>query len=272
VIQIIFNNSIFYTPKFLTFSGGEEHVNIEYQEQKEDLPIIINSQITSSTELMRLLLTTDSLRRLYDNDIELFIPYIPYARQDRACQLGDSFSLEVFANIISSQKYSKVTVVDPHSPVSHELFKNINVITQERMIDGVNSRLRDIDYIVSPDMGASRKAKDWMYRWNYLGNQSELILATKKRNELGEIIATEVNCGDITGSKCLIVDDICDGGRTFTELAKVLRDKGSKEVYLYVTHGIFAKVLPLEGIDKVFTTDSLPEKDDGRIIVKRFFN
>ena len=33
--------------------------------------------------------------------------------------------------------------------------------------------------------------------------------------------------------------DICDGGRTFIELAKVLKDNGAKRVTLYVTHGIF---------------------------------
>lgn len=160
MIQIIFNkydnknfiDSVFYNPKFLTFSGGEEHVNIENNEQSPSLPIVINAQITSSSELMRLLLTTDALRRMYKNDIELIMPYIPYARQDRACVKGDSFSLEVFANLINSQNYSKVTVVDPHSPISHGLFNNINIVSQEEMAIRVNSRLNNVDYIVSPDM------------------------------------------------------------------------------------------------------------------------
>lgn len=54
----------------------------------------------------------------------------------------------------------------------------------------------------------------------------------------------------------LIVDDICDGGGTFVGLAKELRAAGATRVYLYVTHGIFSKRLPLEGIDHVYTTDS----------------
>lgn len=259
--------------KNLTFSGGEEHINLPEYSLDMAKSIWIKARLDSSKEVMRLLLVTDSLRRQYLNDIELFMPYIPYARQDRVCQPGDSFSLEVFAKLINSQNYSKVTVVDPHSEVSYGIFNNIKIIEQSSMAPYISSRLDDIDYIVSPDMGASRKAKDWLYYWNDLrpARQAKLIKATKKRNEVGEIVATEVDCGDLTGRNCLIVDDICDGGRTFIELAKVLRAKGADKVYLYVTHGIFAKGLPLEGIDKVFTTDSFGEKDDGRVVVKRFF-
>jgi ribose-phosphate pyrophosphokinase len=40
-----------------------------------------------------------------------------------------------------------------------------------------------------------------------------------------------------------MVDDICDGGRTFIELAKELRGMGAEKVHLYVTHGFFTKGL-----------------------------
>jgi ribose-phosphate pyrophosphokinase len=39
----------------------------------------------------------------------------------------------------------------------------------------------------------------------------------------------------------VIADDICDGGRTFIELAKELRGMGAQIVHLYVTHGFFTK-------------------------------
>ena len=56
---------------------------------------------------------------------------------------------------------------------------------------------------------------------------------------------------------CLILDDICDGGGTFTGLSHVLRGTyGARAVDLFVTHGIFSKGLPLDGIRAVHTTDS----------------
>ena len=47
--------------------------------------------------------------------------------------------------------------------------------------------------------------------------------------------------GDVTGKSVLIADDICDGGRTFIELAKVLKERGAAHIHLHVTHGIFSK-------------------------------
>ena len=62
--------------------------------------------------------------------------------------------------------------------------------------------------------------------------------------------------------KFVIVDDICDGGRTFTEIAKAIRDQlPNAKIYLIVTHGIFsAGEEPLkEYFEHVYTTNSVKE-------------
>lgn len=67
---------------------------------------------------------------------------------------------------------------------------------------------------------------------------------------------------------------LCDGGRTFTELARALKDRGAGRIGLFVTHGIFSRGLdPLfaEGIDDIFTTDSFYQSDDRAEIVHKFF-
>ena len=58
----------------------------------------------------------------------------------------------------------------------------------------------------------------------------------------GKIVYTDVPVTmSHTNKKFLIVDDICDGGRTFVEIAKSIREKFPEaEVYLIVTHGIFS--------------------------------
>ncbi len=71
---------------------------------------------------------------------------------------------------------------------------------------------------------------------------SSFIRADKSRNmATGQITETVVYADDLTGKACVIVDDLCDGGRTFIELAKVLRAKGAAKIALVVTHGIFSK-------------------------------
>jgi len=46
---------------------------------------------------------------------------------------------------------------------------------------------------------------------------------------------------------CIIVDDIIDSGGTIVNAAKALKDRGAKEVYAYITHG----VLSGEAVDKI---------------------
>ena len=84
----------------------------------------------------------------------------------------------------------------------------------------------------------------------------EVVECSKLRNiNTGEIRGTKVHSTGFLNHDCVIVDDICDGGRTFIEIAKVLKQKGAGKIKLYVTHGIFSKGLDVfDGlIDEIYT-------------------
>ena len=53
--------------------------------------------------------------------------------------------------------------------------------------------------------------------------------------------------GNVKGKTCIIVDDIIDSGGTIVNAAKALKDRGAKDVYVYITHG----VLSGEAVDKI---------------------
>ena len=91
--------------------------------------------------------------------------------------------------------------------------------------------------MVAPDQGAASApapARAWP--------GVPLVHAEKTRDtNTGAITGTLVHSDHIGARNFLIVDDICDGGRTFIELAKVLRPLTDGQVKLYVTHGIFSQ-------------------------------
>ena len=62
----------------------------------------------------------------------------------------------------------------------------------------------------------------------------------------------------------VIVDDLCDGGGTFIGIAKDLRERGARRVFLIVTHAIFSKGLePFRGLlDRVYCTNSFANFSD----------
>lgn len=223
----------------LTFSGGERHVRIEkvfadYPETKFE----ITAKIEGSQDVMELILVTDALRRMYtEPSIHLRCPYLPYARQDRVMEPGESLGLKVMCDIINGLNFKSVEVWDVHSDVGLALLNNVKNYSPESFVQMVpKNGARKIVY-VAPDAGAAKKVAKVAK-----GFKREMVQAGKTRSTVdGSITGTFVNSEHIGDGDFLIVDDICDGGRTFTELGKVLRPLTNGHVNLYVTHGIFSK-------------------------------
>lgn len=250
-----------------TFAGGEEHIRFSPANIKDASTVRIQARLNQSSELIKLLMAKDALNRLLDNSvtIELYIPYFPYARQDRVCVEGEAFSAAVMANFINDLRFDKVTIWDAHSDVTPALLRNVTNVSQLDLLkqsDVLTNGLSSGDLtLVSPDAGASKKTLNIAEAFEDI---PDVISAQKKRNlKTGQIIKTEVT-GEVAGKNLLIVDDICDGGRTFVELAKVLKTKGARSISLFVTHGIFSKGFNVfDGlIDAIYTTDSFRSKEE----------
>lgn len=244
-----------------TFSGGEEHIRFNAIDFTTAIKLEVFERLTDSSKLIQLMIAVDALKRLSNEavPIELVIPYFPYARQDRVCVEGEALGAAVMANFINNLGFAKVTIWDAHSEVSPALINRVVNVAQINLLERcseLSERLSSGELtLISPDAGASKKTIKIAETFN---GEPEVIQAQKLRNlKTGEIIKTEI-LGDVQGKKVLIADDICDGGRTFIELAKVLKEKGAEEVSLFITHGIFSKGLTVfEGlIDAIYTTDS----------------
>ncbi len=213
--------------KFETFvfSGGEVHVRVvECHPQPHIKAIIYNSE-----DIMTLLMLCDAIKRTGRTIHRLDIPYLPYARQDRVCNVGEALSIKVMADLINSIGAKQVCVTDVHSDVSLALIKNVHNYPAEALglMEVIGNKL-----VICPDAGAEKRI---------LKLKRPYVMATKVRDPMtGDIKETRIY-GDVKDKECIIVDDICDGGKTFIELAKVLLNSGASSVDLYVTHGIFSK-------------------------------
>lgn len=220
------------------FPGGECHVKISPSATITG-KIRLHCRLNSSDDFMMLCLAVDSLRHIDVSAIEVHIPYIPYARQDRVMIPGEPLSIKVFARLLNSLNLQKVYTYDAHSEVSVALIENCQNSKNFEMVKNLLERLDLNDYyLVSPDLGAYKKISQLA---QFLGYDKDLITGIKVRNlATGEILKTEIDKADAEGKPCIIIDDICDGGRTFMELAKVLKERNAGNLYLIVSHGIFS--------------------------------
>ena len=88
--------------------------------------------------------------------------------------------------------------------------------------------------VVSPDVGGVARARDLAKRIN-----APLAIVDKRREKAGEVSEMTV-IGDVSGKKCIIVDDICDTAGTLCKAAETLIEAGATEVHSYITHGVLS--------------------------------
>ena len=235
------------------FPGGEAQVRIEGPASAQ-AAVMIRADIIDSATLMALLLLTDAVRRHYaDPAIDLVCPYLPYARQDRVAYPGEALSCAVACRLLNAQGYRSVEVWDAHSDVSLALLDRVRHRPASDFAVPVATAQ---DVIVAPDLGAAKRAGDCA---RLAG--AALVDAEKTRStDTGAITGTAVHSGPIGERDFLVVDDICDGGRTFVELARVLRPLTLGRVKLYVTHGIFSAGFDTLAahIDRIYVANPFP--------------
>lgn len=225
----------------------------------------IQAFLYTPKDILEFSLLVDALKREGVELKTLKLPYVPYSRQDRVTSRGTSFSLKVFADLVNSWGFSEVISYSQHSNVCEFLIDNFKNVEPYPQLAMAFHKLKEKDLLlVSPDLGAVKRTEGIA---KYL-RQDTIGIAHKNRNPTtGEIIGMQL-VTEIPEDKHLIVfDDICDGGRTFIELAKVL-PKERKSLSLFVTHGFFTKgvdILYDAGYDHVkaaFWHDTKGEKGE----------
>lgn len=230
--------------------------------------VLIDWRYESDQEIFALYSLTRRLQQL-NCEIELFMPYIPNARQDRVKRPEDIFTLKYFAEIINTLNFNRVTVLDPHSAVSEALFERLRVIRPDKYIKMAAEKIGSEKLLLFyPDEGAMRRYADTI--------KLPYVFGVKDRCwETGEILGLEVidEKGSVAESDILVVDDICSKGETLVCAARALLASGANEIYLFATHCektiLEGEVLTTRLVKKVYTTDSICAVEHEKIEIFR---
>jgi ribose-phosphate pyrophosphokinase len=231
--------------------------------------VVIKSRLNDFKDLEIIIEATSCLREIGVKSISLYIPYFLGGRSDRKFEAGGTNYIKtVIAPIINLQGYTKVTVIDPHSDVIEACIQNF---AKQDNIELVKFALNDFKsdkkiVLVSPDAGALKKVFNVVEKISpeFIGG-FPVIIGNKHRDLKGKITHTSVpECEKYVNHDYFIIDDICDGGRTFIEVAKVIQgqidlNNGKGQLYLVITHGIFSSGLEelKKYFQKIWTTNSI---------------
>jgi ribose-phosphate pyrophosphokinase len=213
--------------------------------------VVVRWEFEHEGEVMHLLQLAMLLKSM-DCDASLDVPFLPYGRQDKSVGNESTFALHALGKILSECGFFEVRTTDAHSKVLAEyvhLVDDFPEIPIRLAIERVAANV-----LCFPDHGAHMRYRSLKTRCTHL------VLEKLREQQTGTITGIRMAGGCVVdGDIVLIVDDICDGGRTFIEAAKLIKENApGAQVHLYVSHGIFSKgLLPLwdAGIGRIFTKD-----------------
>ncbi len=220
------------------FADNEVFVVIEENVRGEDVFVIQSTSYPANDNLMELLICMDALTRASAKRITAVIPYFGYARQDRKTGGRTPISAKLVANIITRAGADRVLTMDLHSGQIQGFFDipTDNMLSTPVLAQDIRenySKAREL-MIVSPDVGGVVRARALAKRLD-----ADLAIVDKRRSGPG--VSEVMNIiGDVKGRRCVLFDDIIDGGGTICNAAQALVDEGAAEVSAYVSHGVLS--------------------------------
>ena len=240
------------------FADGEIYIEINENIRGNSIFIIQSISSPANDNLMELLLCIDALKRSSAKNITAVIPYYGYARQDRKVVPRTSISAKLVSNLITKAGADRVVTIDLHAGQIQGFFDIPvdNLFGTPIFARHAKKNIKDKNIIcVAPDVGGVERARA-------LGKllDVELAIIDKRRPTPGKSKVMNI-IGNVKDKTCIMVDDIIDSGGTIVNAAKALKDRGAKDVYVYVTHGVLSgeavQKIKKSLIKKLVITDSI---------------
>jgi ribose-phosphate pyrophosphokinase len=262
------------------FADMEIFVEILENVRGADVFVVQSTSYPANDHLMELLIIIDALcwgsggriptgvacasaRR-----ITAVVPYFGYARQDRKPGPRTPISAKLVANLITNAGADRVLTLDLHAGQIQGFFDipTDNLYAAPVMVRDIRERF-DLSnvMVVSPDVGGVVRARGLAKRIN-----APLAIIDKRRERAGDSEVMNV-IGEVDGRTCILVDDIVDSGGTLVNAADALIEKGAKEVYAYITHGVLSggavARITASQLKELVITDSIQASEAVRVAV-----
>ena len=248
------------------FADMEVFVEIQENVRGEDVFVIQSTSYPANDNLLELLVSIDALRRASARRITAVIPYFGYARQDRKPGPRTPISAKLVANLITTAGADRVLTLDLHAGQIQGFFDipTDNLFSAPVIVkDIVEHFHNDNLMVVSPDVGGVVRARATAKRLD-----ADLAIVDKRREQAGDSEVMNI-IGDVSGRRCILVDDIVDSAGTLCNAADALTEAGARAVVAYVTHGVLSggavARVTASALETLVTTDSIVATEAMRV-------
>lgn len=242
------------------FASGEVYVRFQESVRGTDAFVLQSHCHPVNEMIMEQLCMIDALKRASAKRINAVIPFYGYSRQDRKSLAREPISARLVMDLLAAAGADRVLTVDLHSGQTQGFFDGpVDHLTALPILSHyVENKYPDNLVVVAPDAGRAGHAAKFARHLR----APIAVMHKSRRPDVHNISQTAGVLGDVTGRRCLVVDDMIDTAGTLCGGVRELMDQGAESVIAVATHGIFSppamERIEESPLTEVIVTNTLP--------------
>ncbi len=221
------------------FPDGEYYLRILEPGRLKGKKVIFVSRgrtpgLSQDRLLTKSLLVLFRLAEVGAKKIGLFLPYMPYSRQDKEFLPGEVVSVNIFRKILED-KCDLIVSVTNHDKREEGWVdrKFYNVDGTGSVIEFLKTRKFSNPVVAAPDMTSKGNVEEIA---RAIGG-SVLALKKERDRKTGEVKASG-DMPDLKGKNLIIFDDIASSGGTLLKAIRKGKEAGAKRIICVVIHAL----------------------------------
>lgn len=223
--------------------------------------LVLGSIAPPDEQLLAFMLLAHTLKKEGARKVIALLPYLAYSRHDKD-KPDESLTIAWVGLLFKASGIDEVITVDIHSSRDKELLHIpiTSLSTSELFAKAIEKYSLTDATLVAPDNGAIRRCCEV----KTAANMSCGVAYFEKERTLHGITHM-ASVGEV-GPRAVIIDDMLDTGGTLVSACERLNERGVREIYIMVTHGLFTgsqwKKLWALRVKRIFCTDTVaPRKE-----------
>jgi len=242
------------------FRFSNENIFVQVRENVRERDVFVVQPLSSpvSENLLELLIMLDALRSASARRITAVIPYYSYARSDKKDMPRISIAGRLIADLLVTAGANRILTMTLHSEQVQGFFRcqADHLAATPILCDYFSSLDLKNCVALAGDAGSARRAGPYATRLNIP------LAFVDKRRVSDEKVEIRAIVGEVEGKTILYFDDEIARGTSLLKTVELLRDFGVGDIYVGVTHGIFAgdaiERIEDSPIRQVVVTDTVP--------------
>ncbi|MFC2154203.1 ribose-phosphate diphosphokinase [Candidatus Altiarchaeota archaeon] len=237
-----------------TFPDGELYLRVATNVKGKECVVVAST--TSNDDLVELLLLLDALNDQGAERIIAVVPYLAYARQDKAFLEGEALSAKTVVKLVSGLCDEILTFnchfLDKEGKEKYQSVEVNNLDAFPILAKHFQEELKD-PILIAPDKGSLEYAKTAAER---MGCDFDNLSKTRVSSEEVEYEQKDL---DVNGRDVLILDDIISTGGTIIRASEFIRKQSPSSINVGCVHGVFARGTEglKKAVDSLVCTDTI---------------